>query len=35
MADLLVGVVGDFVPAREVLSPSYLLKLMLAPTVAR
>jgi geranylgeranyl reductase family protein len=35
MADLLVGVVGDFVPAREVLSPSYLLKLMLAPTAAR
>jgi geranylgeranyl reductase family protein len=34
MADLLVGVVGDFVPAREVLSPSYLLKLMLAPTAA-
>lgn len=31
MADLLVGVVGDFVPAREVLSPSYLLTLMLAP----
>lgn len=35
MADLLVGVVGDFVPAREVLSPAYLLKLMLAPTGAR
>ena len=35
MADLLVGVVGDFVPAREVLSPSYLLKLMLSPTFAR
>jgi geranylgeranyl reductase family protein len=32
MADLLVGVVGDFVPAREVLSPGYLLRLMLAPT---
>lgn len=32
MADLLIGVVGDFVPAREVLSPSYLLRLMLAPT---
>ena len=30
MADLLVGVVGDFVPAREVLSPGYLLRLMLA-----
>ena len=25
----------DFVPAREVLSPSYLLKLMLTPTAAR
>ena len=35
MADLLVGVVGDFVPAREVLSPSYLLKLMLTPATAR
>jgi hypothetical protein len=33
MADLLVGVVGDFVPAREVLSPGYLLRLMLAPTL--
>ncbi|MFN2602989.1 MAG: NAD(P)/FAD-dependent oxidoreductase [Gemmatimonadaceae bacterium] len=32
MADLLVGVVGDFVPAREVLSPAYLFKLMLTPT---
>ena len=31
MADLLVGVVGDFVPTREVLSPAYLFKLMLAP----
>ena len=31
MADLLVGVVGDFVPAREVLRPGYLLSLMLAP----
>jgi flavin-dependent dehydrogenase len=27
MADLLVGVTGDFVPAREVLRPSYLLDL--------
>ncbi|HEY3257472.1 MAG TPA: geranylgeranyl reductase family protein, partial [Gemmatimonadaceae bacterium] len=35
MADLLVGVVGDFVPAREVLSPAYLLKLMLAPSGGR
>lgn len=33
MADLLIGVVGDFVPAREVLSPAYLFKLMLAPTL--
>jgi flavin-dependent dehydrogenase len=33
MADLLIGVVGDFVPAREVLSPGYLFKLMLAPTL--
>lgn len=32
MADLLVGVVGDFVPAREVLKPGYLLSLMLAPS---
>ena len=32
MADLLVGVVGDFVPAREVLKPGYLLRLMLAPS---
>jgi geranylgeranyl reductase family protein len=30
MADLLVGVVGDFVPAREVLRPGYLLSLMLS-----
>jgi len=29
MADLLVGVVGDFVPAREVLSAGYLLRLVL------
>jgi menaquinone-9 beta-reductase len=31
MADLLIGVVGNFIPAREVLNPSYLLKLMLYP----
>ena len=31
MADLLVGVVGDFVPAREVLRPGYILSLLLAP----
>ncbi|HVF40481.1 MAG TPA: NAD(P)/FAD-dependent oxidoreductase [Gemmatimonadaceae bacterium] len=30
MADLLVGVVGDFVPAREVLRPAYLLKMLFA-----
>lgn len=30
MADLLVGVVGDFVPPREVLRPGYLLPLLLA-----
>lgn len=29
MADLLVGVVGDFVPPREVLRPGYLLSLLL------
>ena len=34
MADLLVGVTGDFVPAREVLRPSFLLKLV-APPVRR
>jgi flavin-dependent dehydrogenase len=31
MADLLVGVAGDFVPAREVLRPAYLLALLLGP----
>lgn len=31
MADLLVGVVGDFVPAREVLRPGYLLNLLYSP----
>jgi hypothetical protein len=30
MADLLVGVAGDFVPPREILKPSYLLKLLTA-----
>jgi menaquinone-9 beta-reductase len=30
MADLLVGVAGDFVPPREILRPSYLLKLLTA-----
>jgi menaquinone-9 beta-reductase len=32
MADLLVGVVGDFVPAREVLRPGYLLGLIFSST---
>ena len=31
MADLLVGVTGDFVPAREVLRPTYLLNLFRQP----
>jgi len=31
MADLLVGVAGDFVPAREVLHPHFLLRLLFAP----
>jgi flavin-dependent dehydrogenase len=30
MADLLIGVVGDFVPARQVLRPGYLLRLLFA-----
>jgi flavin-dependent dehydrogenase len=33
MADLLVGVVGDFVPAREVLRPAYLLNLLFARSI--
>ena len=33
MADLLVGVTGDFVPAREVLRPGYLLNLFRRPAV--
>lgn len=33
MADLLVGVVGDFVPAREVLRPRYLLNLLYSPSL--
>ena len=32
MADLLVGVTGDFVPAREVLRPAYLLNLFRQPS---
>jgi hypothetical protein len=32
MADLLVGVAGDFVPPREVLRPGYLLRLLFAPS---
>ncbi len=31
MADLLVGVTGDIVPAREVLRPGFLLKLLAPP----
>jgi len=31
MADLLIGVAGDFVPAREVLRPGYLLRLLIPP----
>jgi geranylgeranyl reductase family protein len=31
MADLLVGVTGDFVPARAVLNPSFLARLLLLP----
>ena len=31
MADLLVGVTGDFVPAREVLRPAYFLNLFRQP----
>jgi hypothetical protein len=32
MADLLVGVTGDFVPAREVLRPGYVFNLLFART---
>ena len=35
MADLLVGVTGDFVPPREVLRPSYLLPLLFGRPSAR
>jgi hypothetical protein len=31
MADLLVGVTGDFVPASAVLNPKYLLSLFVLP----
>jgi flavin-dependent dehydrogenase len=34
MADLLVGVAGDFVPPAAVLNPRYLWRLFLAPTLA-
>ena len=34
MADLLVGVAGDFVPPGEVLRPRYLLRLLL-PSFSR
>jgi hypothetical protein len=29
MADILVGVTGDFAPPREVLNPAYLARLLL------
>jgi menaquinone-9 beta-reductase len=32
MADLLIGVAGDFVPAREVLRPGYVLRLLFTRT---
>lgn len=35
MADLLVGVAGDFVPAREILRPRYMMSLLLAATFNR
>ena len=35
MADLLVGVAGDFVPAREVLRPGYMMNFLLAATFKR
>lgn len=35
MADLLVGVTGDFVPPREVLRPAYLARLLLSYAPAR
>lgn len=35
MADLLVGVTGDFVPAHEVLRPGYLLSLFRTPALLR
>jgi flavin-dependent dehydrogenase len=35
MADLLVGVTGNFVPAHEVLRPGYLLNLFRQPATAR
>ena len=31
MADLLVGVTGDFVPASAVLNPAFLARLLLLP----
>jgi flavin-dependent dehydrogenase len=34
MADILVGVTGDFIPAREVLRPGYLLRLLVPPRVS-
>lgn len=35
IADILVGVAGDFIPAREVLRPSFMMKFLLAATLNR
>jgi hypothetical protein len=35
LADLLVGVTGDFVPAREVLKPRFTLQLLAAALLRR
>jgi hypothetical protein len=35
MADLLVGVAGDFVPTREVFRPRFMMNLLLAATFNR
>lgn len=34
MADLMVGVTGDFVPARQVLRPGYLVRLLVGPAAS-
>jgi hypothetical protein len=33
MADLLIGVAGDFVPAEAVLTPRFLFDLFLSPAI--